>query len=115
MVTATQQRAAAAHLRATYQVSERRASRVLGRPRSTLRYRRRDRSAEVPLVQALRRLARKHPRWGYRRLHARLKRAGWRVNLKRIHRLWQELGLQRAVRRRQPKKLGPKPGRRAKE
>jgi putative transposase len=110
VVTASQQRAAADHLRETYQISERRASRVLGRPRSTLRYRLRDRSPETPLVRALRRLARKHPRWGYRRIHARLERTGWPVNLKRVHRLWRELSLQRPVRRRKLRKLGPKPG-----
>jgi putative transposase len=110
VVTAGQQRAAADHLQETYQISERRASRVLGRPRSTLRYRLRDRSPETPLVRALRRRARKHPRWGYRRIHARLERTGWPVNLKRVHRLWRDLCLQRPVRRRKSRKLGPKPG-----
>jgi transposase InsO family protein len=83
---------------------------VLSRSRSTLRYRPRDRSAEQPLVKEIRRLARKHPRWGYRRVHAVLDRAGWDINLKRVHRLWRELGLKRPVRRRKARKLGPKPG-----
>ena len=83
---------------------------MLGRPRSTLRYRPRDRSGQVPLVRALRRLARRHPRYGYRRIHALLEREGWSVNLKRVHRLWKELKLQRPVRRRQARKLGPKRG-----
>ena len=110
MVTADQQRAAADYLAETYESSERRASRVLGRARSTLRYRPRDRSAEVPLLRAIQRLARKHPRYGYRRVHALLERHGWPVNLKRVHRLWGELKLQRPVRRRKARKLGPKPG-----
>jgi putative transposase len=110
VVTATQQRAAADYLAEAYGVSQRRASRVLARPRSTLRYCRRDRAAELPLVKAIRRLARRHPRWGYRRIHALLERAGWRVNLKRVHRLWRALYLQRPVRRKKPRKLGPKPG-----
>jgi putative transposase len=110
VVTATQQRAAADYLREAYRVSERRAGQVLGRARSTLRYRRRDRAAEAPLVRAIRRLARKHPRWGYRRIRALLLRDGWQVNLKRVHRLWKELGLRRPIRRRKPRKLGPKPG-----
>jgi transposase InsO family protein len=110
VVTATQQRAATDYLREAYQVSERRAGRVLDRARSTLRYRPQDRAAEAPLVRALRRLARKHPRWGYRRIHALLLREGWQVNLKRVHRLWKELGLCRPIRRRKPRKLGPKPG-----
>jgi putative transposase len=109
-VTASQQRAAAGYLVDNYRVSQRRASRVLARSRSTLRYRPRDRSAEAPLVRAIRRLARTHPRYGYRRVHALLERRGWSVNLKRVHRLWQELHLQRPARRRKAKKLGPKPG-----
>jgi len=109
-VTASQQRAAADYLSEAYRVSQRRASAVLGRSRSTIRYRRRDRSAALPLVKAMVRLARKHPRWGYRMIHALLVRAGWQVNLKRVHRLWRELSLQRPVRRRKPHKLGPKRG-----
>jgi putative transposase len=110
VVTASQQRAAADYLSEAYRVSQRRASAVLGRSRSTIRYRRRDRSAELPLVKAMVRLARKHPRWGYRMIPALLVRAGWQVNLKRVHRLWRELYLQRPVRRRKPHKLGPKRG-----
>lgn len=110
MVTATQQRAAAEYLRQEYEVSQRRVGAVLGRARSTLRYTPRDRREDKPLIQAIRRLARKHLRWGYRRIHARLEKQGWTVNLKRVHRLWQELGLRRKVRRRPENKLGPKPG-----
>lgn len=110
MVTPSQQRAAAGYLVESYGVSQRRVAETLGRARSTLRYRSRDRSAEQPLLAALRRLARRHPRWGYRRVHVLLERAGWSVNLKRVHRLWTELGLRRPVRRRKSSKLGPKLG-----
>jgi putative transposase len=87
-----------------------RAAQVLGRSRSTLRYRPADRQHEAPLVKAIKRLALEHPRWGYRFIHILLEREGWQVNLKRVHRLWRELKLQRRVRRRKAKKLGPKPG-----
>jgi transposase InsO family protein len=110
VVTATQQRAAADYLRARYRISERRASRVLDRARSTLRYRRRDRPRERPLVRAIQRLARKHPRYGYRRIHALLRRQGWTVNLKCVQRLWKALGLRRPQRRKKLRKLGPKLG-----
>ena len=110
MVTASQQRAAAAYLCAEYDVSQRRAAAVLGRARSTLRYTPADRSADKPLIRAIQRLARKHLRWGYRRIHALLERQGWPVNLKRVHRLWRQLGLRRKVRRRPQNKLGPKVG-----
>ena len=110
MVTASQQRAAADYLCATYRISERQASRVLGRARSTLRYRQRPRSGEAALVRAIQRLAKRHPRFGYKRIHARLLQQGWRVNRKRAHRLWNALGLRRPSRRKKSRKLGPKPG-----
>jgi transposase InsO family protein len=82
-----------------YFIAERRASRVLGRARSTIRYRRRQRSGEGALIKAIRRLARRHPRYGYKRIHARLQRQGWSVNRKRVRRLWNALGLRRPRRR----------------
>lgn len=109
-MTATQQRAAADYLQAAYAVSQRRASTVLGRSRSTLRYRHRVRSAEDALVKAIRRLARRHPRYGYKRVHARLLQLGWRVNGKRVRRLWIALGLRRPLRRKKPSKRTTKLG-----
>jgi len=113
VVTPTQQRAAADYLGKAFGVSQRRAGRLLGRARSTLRYRRRQRAGEPPLIRALRRLARRHPRWGYKRMHARLVKKGWSVNRKRVQRLWNELGLRRPAPRKKPKKPGFKPGSRA--
>jgi putative transposase len=110
VVTASQQRACAAYLQETYSISERKASQVLGRSRSTLRYRAASRAGDLPLLKAIKRLARKHPRWGYRPIHVLLEREGWTVNLKRVRRLWREANLQRPVRRRRPDKLGPKRG-----
>jgi transposase InsO family protein len=109
-VTATQQRAAADYLKNTYRISQRRASRVLGRARSTLRYRRRPRSGEEALITALRRLARRHPRYGDKRIWARLVHQGWRVNIQRVRRRWQALGLRRPPRRQKPRKGGAQPG-----
>jgi putative transposase len=110
VVTPDQQRAAADYLAERYGISQRRACRVMGRSRSNLRYRRRHRADEPALTRAIRRLARRHPRYGYRRIHAMLVRGGWSVNLKRVRRLWNELGLRRPVRLRKSRKLGPKPG-----
>lgn len=109
-MTPTQQRAAAEYLAERFAASQRRAGRVLGRARSTLRYAVSPRPGEAALVRAIRRLARRHPRYGFRRVHARLVRLGWPVNLKRVHRLWGALGLRRPVRLKRPRKLGPKPG-----
>ena len=39
-----------------------------------------------------------------------LVRGGWTVNIERVHRLWNSLGLRRPLRLRKPRKLGPKRG-----
>jgi len=109
-VSPNQQRAAADYLGERYKVSQRRISRVMGRSRSVLRYRRSRRTDEQPLSREIKRLARRHPRYGYRRVHALLVRGGWSVNLKRVRRLWIGLGLRRPLRLRKTRKLGPKPG-----
>jgi putative transposase len=110
VVTANQQRTVATYLGTAYGISQRRAGLVLARARSTLRYRRRTRDGEAALIQALRRLAQRHPRFGYKRIHALLVRDGWSVNRKRVRRLWNELGLRRPQRRKKPRKCGLKPG-----
>ena len=47
-------------------------------------------------------LAEEHPRFGYRRITALLRREGWQIDPKRLHRLWRQAGLQ--VRRKQRKR-----------
>jgi transposase InsO family protein len=103
VVTPPQQRAAADYLTDEYRISQRHAARVLGRARSSVRYRPRQRSGEAALVKAIRRLARRHVRFGYKRIHALLRRDGWRVNVKRVRRLWMAMGLRRP-RRKKPTK-----------
>ena len=50
----------------------------------------------------MRRLAVRWPRFGYRRITVLLNQEGWRVNVKRVHRLWKEEGLQ--IRKKQHKR-----------
>jgi putative transposase len=87
VVSPDQQRTVDRSLRERYSVSQRRVCTVTGRSRSTLRYRRKQRGDEPVLKKDIKRLARRHPRYGYRRVHALLTRAGWSVNLKRVRRL----------------------------
>jgi putative transposase len=110
VVSPDQQRAAANYLQEQYGVSQRRASRVMGRSRSSLRYCRKASADEPALIREIKRLVGRHPWYGFRRIHALLVRGGWSVNLKRVRRLWRNLGLRRPVRLRNLKKLGPKPG-----
>ena len=83
-------------------VSERRLSRVLGQHRSTQRRRPSGRADEDRLVADMIELARQYGRYGYRRIAALLRDAGWHVNDKRVERLWNREGLK--VPMKQPKK-----------
>ena len=80
-------------LQQKFATSERRACGVLNIPRSTQRYIVRPRTDEVAICQRLRAMVRQRPRFGYRRLTQLLKREGWTVNSKRIHRLCRSEGL----------------------
>jgi putative transposase len=78
--------------RADFRVSERRACRVAGVHRTTMRYRSQARD-QSPLCQRIKELAAVRVRYGYRRIHVLLRREGWKVNTKRVYRLYREEGL----------------------
>ena len=84
-----------------YQVSGRRACRAAGVARSTVQYKAR-RPAQEALRTRLRELATARVSYGYLRLHVLLRREGWRVNHKRVYRLYRDEGL--ALQRRRPKR-----------
>lgn len=87
-------------------LSERRACGLIGLRRSTYRYAPRAAGA-LELRTRLRALAERWVRYGYRRLYDRLRREGWRVNHKRVYRLYQLEGL--GLRRKRPKRAaGPR-------
>ncbi len=83
-------------------VSERRACRVLDQPRSTQRRKEHVPSDEPRLVRRMVDLASGYGRYGYRKITALLREEGWRVNHKRVERLWRREGLK--VPRKQPKR-----------
>lgn len=85
-----------------YRRSERRACGLAGMRRSSCRYQARRRE-EGALRERLRELAGERRRFGYRRLTVLLRREGWRVNPKRVYRLYRAEGL--AVRRAKRKRL----------
>ena len=77
----------------TYRLSQRRAARLIPVRNGTLRYRL-TRDPQEALRQRLCELAAVRVRFGYRRLTVLLKREGWRVNTKRIYRLYGLEGLE---------------------
>lgn len=83
-------------------VSERRACRVLRQHRSTQRKAPTTPDDEAALKADIIALARQYGRYGYRRITALLREAGWAVNKKRVERIWRCEGLK--VPQRQPKR-----------
>jgi putative transposase len=74
-------------------VSEKRACGLIGITRWINRYRSR-RDPQIELRMRIRELAGSRVRYGYRRLSVLLRREGWKVNTKRVYRLYREEGLQ---------------------
>ena len=90
------------HLQQHFGVSERRACRLAGQHRSTQRRNPRLIPADEYLRARLHLQAEAHSRWGYRKQHGLLRRAGFTINRKRVRRIWREENLQ--VRRRKRRK-----------
>src|SRR5512141_2015323 len=83
-------------------ISERRACRTIGQPRSTQRHKSKIPDDEERLVGQIIRLATQYGRYGYRRITALLRSDGWKVNHKRVERIWRREGLK--VPQKQPKR-----------
>jgi len=83
-------------------ISQRRACRVLGQARSTQRQERGVAGEEERLVARIISLATRYGQYGYRRMTALLRAEGWRVNHKRVERIWRQEGLK--VPQKQPKR-----------
>jgi transposase InsO family protein len=92
-MTAARRRVIVTELCEHFLVPQRRASRAMGLPRSSLRHAPVPRGAEAALARRIADLAGAHPRYGYRRIWALLRREGWAVNKKAVRRLWRSAGL----------------------
>ena len=79
--------------RAIPEVSERCLCRVLGQARATQRRKPVPRDDEDALTRHIVELASTFGRYGYRRVAELLRRDGWRVNHKRVERIWRSEGL----------------------
>jgi putative transposase len=80
---------------------------LLGQPRNTQRYQCKEESQETKkLTVHIHELVRKYPRYGYRFITAKLRQEGWRVNFKRIYRIWRREGLKVPKKTRKRRSLG---------
>ena len=82
------------------------ACKMVGVRSSTYYYEPKKRSYEASLVKVLHTLSQENPRYGYRRMTALLKGDGWKVNKKRIQRLWRKEGLKVSWKRTKKKRVG---------
>ena len=93
-----------------FAVSERRACRTLGQSRSTQRYQPIQRDDEPALIHRILELVGEFPRYGYRMITRQLRQEGWRVNFKRVYRLWRQEGLKVPMKKRKKRRLGDENG-----
>ncbi|MFG1352698.1 IS3 family transposase [Xanthobacter autotrophicus ATCC 700552] len=89
VVTSAAERRAVAHLMEAHGMSERRACKATGFCRMTMRYEA-TRGNDASLRERMKAIAGERRRFGYRRLHVLLRREGFRVNHKRLFRLYRE-------------------------
>jgi hypothetical protein len=107
MVTPNRRRQAVGELETTFGVSQRRACKVVGQPRSTQRLAAPVPSPEEQLIREwLRAFAKRRPRWGWRRAAKGLRREGWQINDKKVRRLWRDEGLRVPTKRRKKRLTG---------
>ena len=102
LLSPARRRACIEHVRRELRVSERRACAALGQHRSTQRKTPQGRDDEERLTADIIELARQYGRYGYRKIAALLRDAGWLVNDKRVERIWRREGLK--VPKKQPKR-----------
>lgn len=88
----------------THGLSQRRACKLVGVCRGTVRFQSVKKTGEEELRGKIQKLAHERRRFGYRRIHLLLKKEGMQINHKKVFRLYQELGLK--VRRRGARKRG---------
>jgi len=75
---------------------------VVSQNRATQRYQPSGQSDEQQLVDCIIELVTEHGRYGYRQITSMLRNAGWKVNHKRVERIWRQEGLK--VPQKQPKR-----------
>lgn len=102
----SRKRTAAAKLQEKYEVSQRRACRVIGQPRSSQRYQSKPRDDESALVKRMLDVAGQRPRFGYRRVAWQLREENWQASDTRVYRLWRREGLKVPQKKRKRKRLG---------
>ena len=77
----------------------------MGISRSSFRYQSGPKDDEAELRLAMIKLAKRYGRYGYRKIAALLRMEGWKINHKKVERLWREEGLQLPKRHKKRRRL----------
>ncbi|HEY6369712.1 MAG TPA: IS3 family transposase [Candidatus Sulfotelmatobacter sp.] len=93
LLSPERRRCAVEHAREKHELSERHACRLVKQWRGTQRYLPIQRTDEDALTRAIITLASEYGRYGYRRITALLRTAGWQVGKDRVQRIWRREGL----------------------
>ncbi|HEY4766817.1 MAG TPA: IS3 family transposase [Candidatus Sulfotelmatobacter sp.] len=93
LLSPERRRSAVEHAREKHELSERHACRLVNQWRGTQRYLPIQRVDEDALTRAIITLASEYGRYGYRRITALLRTAGWQVGKDRVQRIWRREGL----------------------
>lgn len=94
------------HVQQHLELPERRVCRVLGQARSTQRYAAVPRDGDEALIRRMHDLVRQQPRRGYRMTCGMLRLDGWRINVKRVYRLWTQEGFKVPGKQHKNRRLG---------
>ncbi len=78
---------------------------MLGQPRATQRYKSLRPKQDRELLAEMRRLTRQRPRFGCERIFKLLVSRGWKINEKRVHRLWKQESMQVPVKQHRKRRL----------
>ena len=106
LLSPERRRCAVEHAREQHGLSERYACRLLGQWRGTQRYEPIHRVDEDALTRAIIALGANYGRYGYRRITALLRSAGWEVGKDRVQRIWRREGLKVPQKQRPRGRLG---------
>lgn len=102
MVSPSARKIAVSELVGDWEYSERRGCGLVGVSRTAYRRKPVEKEDEAALRKRIKELAAKKKRYGCPRIVELLEREGWKVNKKRVHRIWKEEGL--SLPRRRPKR-----------
>lgn len=79
---------------------------MVDQPRSSQRYQATVPDDEPKLLKRMLELVREYPRYGYRFITAKLQQEGWKVNAKRVYRLWRREELKVPRKKQKKRRLG---------